>query len=186
MPPAPPTPHPSRQVERIREILVGRQMQSVEQRLERLESRLQPMPVESADATWSRDLESLRRECREASVTLRDAFDAERLRQQEVTQKLARRIESVARSREDVAEEARRAVDAQLRPGFERWQQQLFDQLRDRESHLIGQLREELDRMRAWIREELSERADADRLHRAFERLAASAREIADSFPTRS
>jgi phage-related minor tail protein len=186
MPPTSPTPQPAQQVERIREILVGRQMQSVERRLDRLESQLQPMPVESAAAAWSRDLESLRQECRDASVTLRDAFDADRLRQQEETQKLARRIESVARSRQDLAEEARQAVDAQLRPGFDRWQRQLFEQLQERETRLVGQLREELERMRAWVREEMSAPAEAERIHLAFEQLAASAREIADRFPSRS
>lgn len=186
MPQTPPTPRPSQQVERIREILVGRQMQSVEQRLDRLEARLQPMPVESSDASWNRDVESIRHECREETLRLRDAFDAERLRQQEETHRLARRIESVASDRRELSDEARRAVDAQLRPGFDRWQEQLFDQLRQRETRLVEQLREELDRMRSWIRDELSDRSEADRLHRAFEQLAASTREIANQFPKKS
>ncbi len=69
---------------------------------------------------------------------------------------------------------------------FELNQQQLFEQLQARESRLVDQLREELERMRAWVREEMSAPAEAERIHLAFEQLAASAREIADRFPSRS
>ncbi|BCX50174.1 hypothetical protein HAHE_40820 [Haloferula helveola] len=182
MPPTSPTPNPARQVERIREILVGRQMEAVERRLDQLEARLEPMPVGGSDA-WTEELEALRRESRESAVRLRDDFDAERLRQQEEARMLAQRIEAVVRGRRQMADEARQTLETELRPWFSRWQGELYETLQKRENHLIQQLREELDRMRHWMRGELSAQSDAARLHAAFEQLAASAQAIADTLP---
>jgi DNA anti-recombination protein RmuC len=184
MPSPPHAAHPSQQVEKIREILVGRQMRAVEQRLERLERELQPMPVESAETAWARDLESLRHELAASTQNLRDALDAERLRRQEETERLARRIESIARSRREAADETRRAVGADLRSGFDRWQSQLFEQLQQRENRLLDRLRDELGRMRGWVKEELGSHRET-RIHDALEQLASSVREISEKLPPR-
>lgn len=179
----PPASHASQQVERIREILIGRQMQSVEQRLDRLEARLSPMPVEAAEAAWIRDLESLQQECRESKLRVHEAIAAERLRQQQESQRLAQQIETIARQRRELTDEGLRLIKTRLAPGFDRWQHQLFGQLQQRESHLVAQLRDELDRLRAWVHKELSSRSDSSTLHQAVAQLAASVRQLAERLP---
>lgn len=141
MPHSPPD-SPTRQVERIREILVGRQLQQVEQRLARLEGSLRPMPVAGSPALPDPG---------EAVIALRDEFDAEKLRQMEETRRLAHQIQTIARQRREVAEEARQAVIDELKPGFERWQEGFMSYLEIRENKLrydvqtaIRELREEL------------------------------------------
>lgn len=161
-------------------------MRSVEQRLERLERQMRPMPVESAEAAWARDLESLRRESAEAGRRLQDALDAERLRRQEETERLARRVETIARHRIETDADPTRPATAGPPAGFEQWENQLLARLRERESRLIDQLREELDRMRHWVRDGFPPRRHQSELHQALEQLAASARQIADQLPNRS
>jgi len=182
-----PTPQlqPARQVERIREILVGRQMQSVEHRLERLEQQLTPMPVDADGSVFETRLEENRRETREALREMQDHVDAERLRLHEETRRLAARIESVARARHEAAEEARRALEADLRPWFEQWQEGLRQHLEQREQWLIGELRGELDRLRAAIPQAAAGGgATPAGLRDAFDDLARSARRIAESLPS--
>jgi hypothetical protein len=106
-------------------------MQGIEQRLDRLESRLQPMPV--ADPA---SFESLRREQREAITRLQDDLDAEKLRQWEETRRLAAQIQTVARQRREIADEAKAAVIDDLRPRFEEWQGSLLAWLGHREKEL--------------------------------------------------
>jgi|GEM_PF-4093346 len=174
-------PHPSthtpsrRTVERIREILIGRQMQRVEKRLERLETQLQPMPVESGERRTPSEDELVR---------LRDEIDAERLRQLDETRRLAQQIQSVARGRHDAFVDVRRSLEQDLGQWFQQWQDGLQRHLREREEWLVGELRTELDRIRAWIRDELARRpaspADLDQLHDSFEDLAKLTRSIAE------
>ena len=135
MPHSPPDPSSTRQVERIREILVGRQLAGIGQRLDRLESRLQPMPV--ADPS---SLDDIRREHREAIHRIQDEFDAEKLRQFEETRRLATQIQSVARQRREIAEEAQRAVIDDLQPRFQEWQTGMLAWLGQREQQLEQRL----------------------------------------------
>ncbi|MEM1082868.1 MAG: hypothetical protein AAGI48_02005 [Verrucomicrobiota bacterium] len=184
-----PTPQPKagRQVERIREILVGRQMESIEQRLERLERRLQPMPVDSTSAAPAADfLEKVKKEQAEQLCRLRDEIDADRLRQLDETRRLAQQIQSVARARSSSDGETRQEAEQRLSAWFSQWQNNLYDYLNQREEHLISELRAELDRMRDWIRNEVAEKssdtqADNPALRNALEQLSAATRAITES-----
>ncbi|GAA5483793.1 hypothetical protein [Haloferula sargassicola] len=149
MPQSPPESSPTRQVERIREILVGRQLNQVEQRLARLEGTLRPMPLGSgAPAPGGLDFN-------DSLTTLRDEIDAEKLRQMEETRRLAHQIQTISRQRREVADEARQAVVAELKPGFDRWQEGFMSYLAIRENKLrydveqaIGELRERVPEQR--------------------------------------
>jgi len=174
MPPTPPDPSPTRQVERIREILVGRQMHGIEQRLDRLEARLQPMPVADPAA-----YDSLRREHREALLKLRDDFDAEKLRQQEETRRLAAQIQNVARQRREIADEARQAVIDHLKPGFESWQSGMMSWLGQREKELEKRLEERLEALRPLSS---SLPAPSPALAEALRDFAKAARELGNAF----
>lgn len=181
-PPAPEI-HPSRQVERIREILVGRQMESVERRLEKLEGRLAPLPAQPEDDVFRIRLDRFEerhdREIRE----LRDEIDASRARQVEETHRLAGQIQAVARSRAELGIEAQAELERKIGRWLEQWQAGFARQVQQREEFLIRELRAEIERQRDWMKCRLTERADTRRnaLQAGFARLAAAAREIADA-----
>ena len=186
-------PHPTlqpqagRQVERIREILIGRQMETVEQRLDRLEKSLQPMPVENSTGIFEQRLADVKDQHEESLCRLRDEIDADRLRQLDETRRLAQQIQSISRSRSTAEEEARQATEQHMSAWFSQWQTGLNQHLQQRENYLITELRAELERMRTWVRSELaakqSSQPDIDRLRSAFDQLAAATRSISEILP---
>ena len=182
MPQTPPNQPPSHQVEKIREIIVGRQLRSVEQRLARLEENLRPMPVEpQREAPGNSDAQQQQAaEIREIKHRLTSTTESHA----EETKRLALQIQSVARGRKEMAEEVRRTVEAELRPWFMEWQGQLQQHLQKRESHLIAEFRAELENMRHWVRREMAQQpqGDNENLRRALEAFATSARTLADQF----
>ncbi|MEP4076916.1 hypothetical protein [Haloferula sp.] len=186
-------PHPTpqlqagRQVERIREILIGRQMETVEQRLDRLENALQPMPVETPTGIFEEQMADVRKQNEEALCRLRDEIDADRLRQLDETRRLAQQIQSVARSRASSENDAQQTAEQRMATWFDQWQKGLNQHLQQREDYLIGELRAELDRMRIWIQDELAakqaDQPDLTRLRGAFDQLAAATRSINEILP---
>ncbi|MGB6219439.1 hypothetical protein [Haloferula sp.] len=186
-------PHPTpqlqagRQVERIREILIGRQMETVEQRLDRLEKSIKPMPVEPSAGIFEQKLTEIREQHEETLCRLRDEIDADRLRQLDETRRLAQQIQTIARSRNHSEEEARLAAEHRMAAWFSQWQVGLNQNLQQREDYLITELRAELDRMRSWIRTELAAKPnpqpDVARLRGALEQLAAVTRTITENLP---
>lgn len=178
MPQTSPTPPATAQVEKIREIIVGRQFHAVEQRLARLEEKLRPMPV--AEATEPSP------QVQTAELQhLRQSLEAEKQRQTGETRRLAQQIQDIARSRREAAEETRRAIEADLRPWFQEWQGNLQKHLQQRESHLIAELRSELDQMRQWMREEWQRMPaqDSEPLRAALQQFAAAAQAVAHHLP---
>lgn len=186
-------PHPTpqlqagRQVERIREILIGRQMETVEQRLDRLENSLHPMPVESQTGIFEEQWSDVRKQSEESLCRLRDEIDADRLRQLDETRRMAQQIQSIARSRTNSEDEARQSAEQRMSAWFSQWQTGLNQHLQQRETYLVGELRAELERMRTWVRDELaakqSDQPDLTRLRGAFDQLAAATRSITESLP---
>lgn len=183
-----PTPQPTagRQVERIRKILVGRQMETIEQRLERLEQSLQPMPLGSPSGPIDDQLEGIKKENAEQLCRLRDEIDADRLRQLDETRRLAQQIQSVSRARAAADTESHQAAEQRLATWFHQWEQNLHQHLKQREDHLVSQLRAELDRMRAWMKHEVAGQqaappAENPGLRMALEQLSAATRAITDS-----
>lgn len=187
-------PHPStapqtaRQVERIREILVGRQMQEVEQRLARLEKHLRPMPADEAAGTLDARLAAFQRHQEERLIRLRDEVDAGRLQQFEEIRRLAQQVQSLAREQHGQGGDGGDGGELEQRLGrwMQSWQDDLQRYLKEREDYLVGQLRAELDRLRAWTRSEterLSGSAGAaptERYRQSFQRLAEFAQAMAD------
>lgn len=184
MPQTSPTPPATRQVEKIREIIVGRQFHAVEQRLTRLEENLRPMPVTGSD-TASPSAHAQQEQALEIRH-LRQSIEVERNRQAEETKRLAQQIQHIARSRREAAEETQRAIQAQLGPWFQEWQGRLQQHLQQRESHLIAEFRAELDHMRQWMREELKQHPDenSEQLRIALEQFATAARAVAQHLPS--
>lgn len=186
-------PHPTpqlkagRQVERIREILIGRQMETVEQRLDRLEESLHPMPVKSQPGIFALQLDEVRKQSDESLCRLRDEIDADRLRQLDETRRLAQQIQSISRSRSSSEDDAREAAEQRMSVWFSHWQTGLNQHLQQRETYLVNELRAELDRMRTWMKSEIaakqSDQPDIARMRGAFDQLAAATRAITESLP---
>jgi flagellar biosynthesis/type III secretory pathway protein FliH len=183
MPPAPPDINPSRQVERIREILVGRQMDSVERRLERLEANLRPMPTQAPDDVFEIRLASYEQRHDLKLQELRDEIDAEKARRVEETHRLASQIQAAARSREASGLEAQVELEERITRWLEHWNQGFRQYLHQREQHLISEMRSELDQTRKWVESRLStsDESRVGRMQASFAQLADAARAIADA-----
>jgi flagellar biosynthesis/type III secretory pathway protein FliH len=183
MPPAPPDINPSRQVERIREILVGRQMDGVERRLERLEANLRPMPTQAPDDVFEIRLASYEQRHDLKLQELRDEIDAEKARRVEETHRLASQIQAAARSREASGLEAQVELEERITRWLEHWNQGFRQYLHQREQHLISEMRSELDQTRKWVESRLStsDESRVGRMQASFAQLADAARAIADA-----
>lgn len=183
MPPAPPDINPSHQVERIREILVGRQMDSVERRLERLEANLRPMPSQAPDDVFEIRLASYEQRNDLKLQELRDQIDAEKARRVEETHRLAGQIQAAARGRDTWGIEAQAELEERIARWLDHWNQGFRQYLQQRENHLISEMRSELEQTRAWVnsRLESTEEARLRRMQASFAQLAEAARAIADS-----
>ena len=186
MPPAPPEINPSRQVERIRESLVGRQMESVERRLERLEANLRPLPAApGGDDVFGIRLATFEQRHDLKLQELRDEIDTERARRVEETHRLATQIQAAARSRAESGIEAQAELEQRITRWLEHWNLGFRQYLQQREQHLIGEMRSELEQTRAWVKARLEEHsrtgADQKRLQASFAQLADAARAIADT-----
>ena len=185
MPPAPPETNPSRQVERIREILVGRQMESVERRLERLEANLRPLPAVANDDVFEIRLANFEQRHDLKLQELRDEIDVERARRVEETHRLATQIQAAARNRSDSGFEAQADLEQRITRWLEQWNAGFRQHLQEREQYLIGELRGELEKTRTWVWEKLEGRdqegALQRRLQASFAQLAEAARAIAEA-----
>jgi len=185
MPPTPPDTNPSRQVERIREILVGRQMERVERRLEQLETGLRPLPTRPLDDVFEIRLAGFEQRHELKLQELRDEIDAEKARRVEETHRLAQQIQAAARSRNASGIEAQAELEQKLTRWLEHWNQGFRQYLHQREQHLISELRGELVRTREWVSSRLEDssqaKGDPHRLQASFEQLAIAARAIADA-----
>jgi hypothetical protein len=185
MPPAPPDTNPSRQVERIREILVGRQIESVERRLERLEANLRPMPTQAGGDVFEIRLASFEKRQDEKLAALRDEIDAEKARRVEETHRLASQIQAAARSRADSGLEAQVELEQRFTRWLDHWNQGFRNYLQQREEHLIGELRAELEKTREWVKSKVETsdrgRVEQARLQESFLQLANAARAIAEA-----
>lgn len=185
MPPSPPETNPSRQVERIREILVGRQMESVERRLERLEANVRPLPSVASDDVFEIRLANFEQRHDLKLQELRDEIDVERARRVEETHRLATQIQASARNRTDSGFEAESDLEQRITRWLEHWNTGFRQHLQEREQFLIGELRGELEKTRSWVTEKLESKDQEGslqkRLQASFAQLAEAARAIAEA-----
>ena len=116
---------------------------------------------------------------------LRDEIDVERARRVEETHRLATQIQAAARSRADSGIEAQAELEQRVSRWLEHWNLGFRQYLQQREQHLIGEMRAELEQTRSWVKEQLAGReqtgADQKRLQASFAQLADAARAIAEA-----
>ena len=183
-----PSLNPSQQVERIREILVGRQMLQVEERLQQMENRLTGDGSESADSTSLQRLQQAQTSVLRETQKLRDQLREESQLRSHQINSLAQHLDTATRKldaasagleRQDIGghlskhlEEISAAmaarIDARVREILHHLQQE------------IGQWKNQVDRDLSSVRETMVARTE---LKSRFARLAAAAMEDESPHP---
>ena len=191
MSPAPPSPlNPSQAVERIREIIVGRHLEKLEQRVASLESSAaqtaMPRAWEDRLCTGEARLEALQDNFRRLAENTRENAEIRDTQQRAEIQRLANQIQQVAAAK--AAESAQPAIDQlerKIGTWLNNWQVALQNHLNDREQRLTAQLRQEVaslwENTESQITRLQSRMIDYNRIDERFTRIAAAARALAES-----
>lgn len=187
----PPHMNPSLAVERIREIIVGRHLERLENRVIRLESG-NPKGSSGQDnlddrlhATEAR-LEALKENVQRIVETSREELEARILQQRAETQRLAAQIQYVAshRLQESEASSSTHPLENKIGTWIATWQKSFQEQIRDREERLAVQLRSEIASLCEATNARLirleSRSLDRDSMEDRFHRIAQAARTLAD------
>ncbi len=185
--------NPSQAVERIREIIVGRHLERLEQRVVRLESASAPAPSASPPNALLEDrlfanearVEALQENFRRQLDATRQQSELHFSQQREETQRLAAQIQQVAATK---ASEAQPPVVQQLEQKIgswlASWQSSFHQQLNDRDQRLAGDLRKEVallwENTESQITRIQSRAVDRDSIEERFNRIALAARALAE------
>lgn len=192
MSPIPPSPiNPSEAVERIREIIVGRHLEKLEQRVVRLETGV---PVAApATQTWEdrfsvyeARMEALQHSVQKLTDNAREESEARALLQREEIQRLATQIQQVAAMK--AAENPQAAVqqlEHKLGAWLGNWQAALQTHLNERDELIAKKLHSEVaslwENTESQITRLQSRAVDHEQLEARLQRIADAARALAES-----
>jgi hypothetical protein len=185
--------NPSQTVERIREIIVGRQFERLEQRVAHLES-MEPRgvtqsPWEDRLCTSEARLEALQHSLQRLADFTREEVEIRSARQQAEIQRLSLQIQQVAamKSAEEREHTAVRELEGRLGAWLTSWQGGLNSHLNERDNRLADQLRGEVaslwESTEAQITRLQSQQNRADDrqwIEERFARIALAARALAE------
>jgi hypothetical protein len=193
MSPTPSPLNPSQTVERIREIIVGRQLDRLEQRIARLESPgAGPLPVaggapfEDRIGTTEARVEALQQSLQRHAAATREEIERQGQQQRADAQRLAAQIQQVAamKSAQD-GEAAASRLESRIGTWLGNWQGALQTHLNQREQQLAGQLRGEMaalwENMENQLMRLQSRATDRELIEQRFAKVAAAARALADA-----
>jgi len=188
----PPPPNPSRTVERIREIIVGRQLDRLEHRIARLEAS-GPVaathgggPVDDRLLNVEARIEAVRHSHERLAEDLRQDAESRFIQQRAVIQRLAAQIQQLAASRTGEAQtDAVRELETRLGTWLNQWQGALQRHLDERENRLMEQLRGEVaslwENTEHQITRMQSRAVDREWIERRLARVADAARALAEA-----
>lgn len=151
--------NPSQAVERIREIIVGRQLDRLEQRVSRLEAHLEAV-VKQAEQE-------------------REENQRRTLSQQQDIQRLSAYIQQLAAEKTEHAPELRQ-LEERLGLWLTEWRDSFLTHLQNRECEMTRRFREEMDNLRRNPGASGRGMPDPAELELCFQRIAAAARALAD------
>jgi hypothetical protein len=185
--------NPSQTVERIREIIVGRQFERLEQRVAHLES-MEPRgvtqsPWEDRLCTSEARLEALQHSLQRLADFTREEVEIRSARQQAEIQRLSLQIQQVAamKSAEEREHTAVRELEGRIGAWLTSWQGGLNSHLNERDNRLADQLRGEVaslwESTEAQITRLQSQQNRADDrqwIEERFARIALAARALAE------
>ncbi|MFT3990628.1 MAG: hypothetical protein QM680_04380 [Luteolibacter sp.] len=187
---SPPSINPSQAVERIREIIVGRHLERLEQRISKLEA---PTPSRSAvDLTSIEDrivsgearLEALQAQVVRISDVSKAEHERRSLFQREEIQRLATQIQQISATREASPSQDTSQLEQKLGSWLTDWQAALGKHLEARDQKITGLFREEIARQIEKLERKLdqanSQALDPAALERRFQKIAEAARALAD------
>ncbi len=192
MSPSPSPTNPSQAVERIREIIVGRQFERLEQRVARLES-MEPLgqqasvPWEERLCTSEARLELLQHSLQRLADTTREEVEIRSSQQRAEIQRLAAQIQQVAamKSAEEREQSAVRELEGRIGTWLTSWQGAIQSHLNERDHRVADQLRGEVatlwENTEAQITRLESRAIERDWIEERFARIAAAARALAES-----
>ena len=182
-----PTSSTSHAVERIREIIVGRQLDRLEQRVALLE-RSDPSDI----AAWTCEprlevveaqIEAIQDRMHRLSEGHRNEAEARDVRHQEEIRRLAERIQTTAGQRVSPDEISR--IESKLGQWLGDWHTTALRRADQRETLLITHLRAELVKFRDWVSSEVAAqsrlKADRAELQQRFAKVATAARALAEA-----
>ena len=148
--------NPSAQVERMREIIVGRQLARVEQRLDRLEHFVEQPQLSHQDTlnrieTVEAKFEAARDNMQHQVDQMRLEYGGEIANRRNEVHRLAEQIQAAAQQRNEQRVQPQMMAETEQRLGawLTNWQRGLEQHLEQRENWLIQQLRQELQQVRA-------------------------------------
>lgn len=190
--------NPSQTVERIREIIVGRQierLERLEQRVIRLETGVPPAAAVAAPASTARledrifaheaQLEAIKENVHRLADATREQTELRLSQHREETQRLAAQIQQVAALK--AAESPAPAVqqlERKIGSWLTDWQSSFHTQLNDRDHRLASQLRSEVallwENTESQITRLESRVADRASVEERFNRIALAARALAE------
>jgi hypothetical protein len=195
MTPTSPPLNPSQAVERIREIIVGRHLDRLEQRVASLESgsssRAAPSPFPATtqleDRLFANEarLEALKDNLQRFVGSSREQSEARFSQQREETQRLAAQIQQIAalKSSESPAPIIQQ-LEQKIGNWLTSWQNSFHLQLDDRDQRLTTQIRNEVatlwENTESQITRLESRAADRDSIEERFTRIALAARALAE------
>jgi hypothetical protein len=187
-----PAPNPSQTVERIREILVGRQLDRLEQRVNTLESGGSSFSVPMTGDVSERLLhtearvEALQDSVQRLTRQEQEQNQNHQFRMEEV-KRLAQQIQAVAAERPSHVDETQIVGRIEQRVGawLQQWQQSLHAYLTEREQVLADQLRGETAQLWENLESQLtrlqSRQVDRSAIDERFRLIAEAARALAES-----
>lgn len=193
MSPTSPPLNPSQTVERIREIIVGRHLERLEQRVVRLESSTgspaaapySTAHLEDRIIAHEAQLEALKDNVHRLANTTREQTEMRFSQQREETQRLASQIQQVASLKAaETQTPAIQQLERKVGGWLTDWQNSFHTQLNDRDHRLAAQLRNEVALLWESTESQLtrleSRVADRASIEERFSRIALAARALAE------
>jgi hypothetical protein len=185
--------NPSQAVERIREIIVGRHLERLEQRVARLETTGVPTATASPSTALLEDrlfanearIEALKENVHRLVDATRQQTELRLSQQREETQRLAAQIQQVAalKASESPAP-AVQQLEQKIGGWLTSWQSSFHHQLNDRDQRLAAELRKEVamlwESTESQITRIESRAVDRDSIEERFNRIALAARALAE------
>lgn len=190
MSPTPSPLNPSQTVERIREIIVGRHLERLEQRVARIETAGIATPSASSrleDRVFANEaqLEALKENVHRLVDTTREQTELRISQTREETQRLAAQIQQVAALKSsEPAAPAIHQLERKIGTWLSDWQNSFQVHLNDRDQRLASQLRSEVaalwESTESQITRLESRAVDRDSIEERFNRIALAARALAE------
>lgn len=181
--------NPSLAVERIREIIVGRHLERLEQRVERMEAigsaGAIPPQFEDRLCTTEARLESLQHSLQRITNLSREEMETRHHQNREEIRQLAAQIQEVAMQKAAQSTQPQvQQLESKIGTWLSHWQSALQNHLNEREQRLSNQLRQEVatlwENTESQITRLESRSVTRDAVEEKFNRIAEAARALAE------